>query len=257
MITLNGFYLYMPELFDDFSYLSTVGIIPDTLKRRLIMFYGEQYPYHQVPEILKQNIHDFVIINLPNWESKYKAYITEYKPLENYNRMETSTTTDNGGWSGTNEQTQTMDDVGKNAQSTTDGMTGNSNGTVTPNTTVTETGSNDNNVSAYNSSAYQPFNKSFTDNTRTESGTTTNVTDVSSDATQDIDGSYEQSRTNVTQGSDGRNTNNTKTYTDDAHGNIGVTTSQQMLQAELDLRNWVLYDEIMIMFSDNFLYKVY
>lgn len=42
-----------------------------------------------------------------------------------------------------------------------------------------------------------------------------------------------------------------------AHGNIGVTTSQQMLEAELDVSKWNLYDEIANLFIKEFCIFLY
>lgn len=41
------------------------------------------------------------------------------------------------------------------------------------------------------------------------------------------------------------------------YGNIGVTTSQQMLQAELDISAWNIYEKITDLFLDEFCIKVY
>lgn len=41
------------------------------------------------------------------------------------------------------------------------------------------------------------------------------------------------------------------------HGNIGVTTNQQMVQAELDLRRYNIYEDICNRFVDKFLLGVY
>ena len=41
------------------------------------------------------------------------------------------------------------------------------------------------------------------------------------------------------------------------HGNIGVTTSQQMLQSELDLAYWNLYEKISALFLAEFVIPVY
>ena len=41
------------------------------------------------------------------------------------------------------------------------------------------------------------------------------------------------------------------------YGNIGVTTSQQMLQAELDVRAWNIYEHITDLFIKDFLIPVY
>lgn len=40
-------------------------------------------------------------------------------------------------------------------------------------------------------------------------------------------------------------------------GNIGVTTSQQMITAELELRRFDIYDYICVLFEEDFLYQVY
>ena len=42
-----------------------------------------------------------------------------------------------------------------------------------------------------------------------------------------------------------------------AHGNIGVTTSQQMLQSELDIARWNIYEQITDLFLSEFCIMVY
>lgn len=53
------------------------------------------------------------------------------------------------------------------------------------------------------------------------------------------------------------NSNEILQKTGRAHGNIGVTTSQQMLQSELNLYKWNLYDEIANLFLNEFAIYVY
>lgn len=50
---------------------------------------------------------------------------------------------------------------------------------------------------------------------------------------------------------------NTNIRTGRAHGNIGVTTSQQMLQSELDIATWNLYEHITDMFLTEFIIPIY
>lgn len=53
-------------------------------------------------------------------------------------------------------------------------------------------------------------------------------------------------------------TNNLKLeHTARLHGNIGVTTSQQMLQSELDIAYWNLYDHIADVFLQEFVLPIY
>lgn len=84
--------------------------------------------------------------------------------------------------------------------------------------TSSGSGSNEDKKSAYDASTYQPFIKS-----ETSSAGNNQSTGLSSG-------------------------NEEGTHTGRTHGNIGVTTSQQMLQAELDIARFNLYDEISNLF---------
>ncbi len=57
-----------------------------------------------------------------------------------------------------------------------------------------------------------------------------------------------------TSASNGTNTND---RTGRAHGNIGVTTSQQMLESELDIAKWNIYKHITDLFLQEFTIMVY
>lgn len=50
---------------------------------------------------------------------------------------------------------------------------------------------------------------------------------------------------------------NDQVRTGRAYGNIGVTTSQQMLQAELDVSAWNMYEHIADIFASEFIIPVY
>ena len=83
--------------------------------------------------------------------------------------------------------------------------------------------------SAYDSSTYQPYDK-----VTTHATTDTDTTDRTS-TTIDNDSEH-----------NGR-----------IHGNIGVTTSQQMLTQELDMGYWNLYERITQLFLQEFVIPVY
>lgn len=85
----------------------------------------------------------------------------------------------------------------------------------------------DNTISAYNSSTMQPDTSSGSEGASLSSLNNTNTA---------------------------RNKN---VRTGRAHGNIGVTTSQQMLEAELSVAEWNLYDHIADVFLNEFVIPVY
>ena len=91
-------------------------------------------------------------------------------------------------------------------------------------------GTSTNEVSAYdNSTGYSPHDK--------------NTSSTSSTSSASSSGSSTSSNSNR---HDGR-----------VHGNIGVTTSQQMLQSEIDISRFNIYDEITNLFIDELLLAVY
>ena len=104
---------------------------------------------------------------------------------------------------------------------------GTSRTTGTNDTSTSGTATTD--VSAYDSTGYQPKEKMTTsetiDNDTTENNTST--------------------------------LDNTGRHTGRIHGNIGVTTSQQMLESELDLVYWNIYSRITDMFLKEFCIMIY
>lgn len=97
------------------------------------------------------------------------------------------------------------------------------------------TGNTENTRSAFDASDYQPHDKS----TSNSSGNNTSNSSTQANGTINEDEKTSNKRT-------GR-----------AHGNIGVTTSQQMLQSELDIAKWNLYDEITDLFLSEFCIYTY
>ena len=91
--------------------------------------------------------------------------------------------------------------------------------------TGTEDNTTERTKSAYDSSSYQPYDKVVSDTDTTDHVSTT--------------------------------VNNDSEHNGRVHGNIGVTTSQQMLQQELDLGYWNLYQRITQLFLQEFVIPVY
>jgi hypothetical protein len=83
--------------------------------------------------------------------------------------------------------------------------------------------------------------KQITDGDTTENGTITNTETGKDTENENVNG--------------GRTVKHTRTGR--AHGNIGVTTSQQMIQSERDLVVFNLYDVIAESFIENFCLMVY
>ena len=96
-------------------------------------------------------------------------------------------------------------------------------------------GTTTNEVSAYDSSSYSPHDQS------TSSSSGTNTSTATSNAT----------------GANNRTLGETVSHDAHLYGNIGVTTSQQMLKDELDVNEWNVYEHITDLFLNEFSIYVY
>lgn len=91
-------------------------------------------------------------------------------------------------------------------------------------------------VSAYDSSTYTPRDKVVSQNGKTNTGS---VNDNGNES-EDMSGNGKE----------------TKTYSQHMHGNIGVTSNQQMITQELDLRRFNIYTYIAEDFFENLMIGV-
>lgn len=75
------------------------------------------------------------------------------------------------------------------------------------------------------------------------------------------DSSYSPESYNINKGSSNGtsygNSSDDSTHTGRLHGNIGVTTSQQMLQSEIDIARFNIYEEISNLFVEEFCVMIY
>ena len=177
------------------------GLAKDTLTNNILLQGGEFEVLYSDPFFLQNAISIWADREAATFQRWVDALAIEYAPLENYDRHE--------DWTDTLDSDGTSRTTGTNDTSTS--------GTVTTD------------VSAYDSSGYQPKEKVTTaetiDNDTTENNTST--------------------------------LDNEGVHTGRIHGNIGVTTSQQMLESELDLGYWNIYSRITDMFLKEFCIMIY
>lgn len=228
---------------------------------------------------------------LDKYTKMQSLFSIEYAPLENYNMIESGTTSSTGTGGGTSEvtdsgtNTEVRDlatsytstgqdsETGSNTVTydTTDTVTHNTTDTTTFGHTVATTGNTSSTLNNTTTDTVAPFDsESFFNNSQTTGATSNTGTDTSSvvnsgqDSTKatgtdttahaGTEGTSSSNTTNTTKTDSGTNTgsvdttsnresstsySDTKeengTHTLTRHGNIGVTTSQQMLLSELEL----------------------
>lgn len=285
-MSIAGLYEYDPTIFDNFHVPGRImhdGFFEpyydvDLYISRIIFEAMDLELVYPNPSYMKKAIQMWSIGRLNSWDKIAEALFAYYNPIENYNRTET--------WKDTDSRTENWTDTDNRTESWTHGRTGTENSTVDVNrkdnlkektTGKTETKSDTttdvyteetNSAMAYNTDTWKDSTKTATDS---DTGVIANST-VDVDTTVDNTGTQDTKTT--TNGSTSENGNSTGTiggtlgrtgstggsvtHTGKVSGNIGVTTSQQMVTQELELRKQNQIIEIVVRdFIETFCILVY
>lgn len=186
------------------------GIEAADVEDHIIYKYGDAPLFSPDPDTVKFYIGRWSKRRLPLWE-RYKAAIElEYNPIENYDRNEYSKFTHGKSTAHTGTITDTPS------------------GTITDTPSGTITDSVDSTIeqqrAADNSSTFEPMDKEI------NSGKTNERTYTGYKEERSYQNYHEERTFNNTDTDSGDDITDSR-----IHGNIGVTTSQQMLISELDL----------------------
>lgn len=306
-LTLNGMYEYDPSIFDGM-------ILPADYDKPALLFEilqrsGQLYPYHQQPLILKEGIRLWFARNYLNFDRTMAALTAEYNPIENVyeNRKETTTygssTIMSGGHKDANSGKDTVthsekdttersyDDYKDTTERTHTNFKEDTTHDYTDNAKYTELtkmqGSHvtEQQVSAFDSSSYQPASKEGEsygtdmsggsdprqdEKTITGKYKDTKETTGSYKDTETVDGTYKDETTYGHKITTDNGLTMTRTYQQETeshagtdtfevfrHGNIGVTSNQHMINEELELRKFDIYTDIARRFENEFIVQVY
>lgn len=252
-LTLIGMYNHDPELFRFLSLPAAYDV--DTFRDVLLLDQGEKCVMYPQP--------DFFAHAVGIWSRKWAASLErialaltqEYNPLHNYDRYEKWEDHEEGDYK--NNLTHGGEDVTKHGGADTTTNTGTVTTTETGSTTEqTNNMTTEKTVSAYNSNAYQPDEKNTVNGSVVTSPDTTQT--VTPDTTETVTHGATETVTHGASedgtGDDRRDT----THEGHLYGNIGVTTSVQMLTAEVDARkNYNMYKIAAELFADDLLLMLY
>lgn len=205
------------------------GIEKDLLTDCILMRSGEFEILYPDPDFLKSAINVWSRKYYRTFEKWVNALNIEYDPLYNYDRTEEYEDTHAGTNSGNNVQTNNL--------TRTDDFT------RTDDLHNSQGGTNTHSEKAYNDANFVESQRDVSNLSGSNTGTVKNG--GTSKDTGNITGEFA--------GQDAwKNMHKARLF-----GNIGVTTSQQMLQSELDVARWSLYEHISDMFCNEFCIMVY
>lgn len=210
------------------------------------------------PSILQNVIVNWYNSHKYQYETLYKTTLLKYEPLQNYNRTEeVEDTTNKTGTDDTTfgsrtdtSTTNNTTNIGAQDNTNTDNETtkiGTINTETNSSTSKKGSESNEKEVAPYDAETYYNQEKdtlSFTN--RTDTNTSATTTDARTDTRTNNSSEKIGARIDTTESStsntfgghtDATNRNENETYTHTSHmyGNIGVTTSQHMLQSEREV----------------------
>lgn len=206
---------YDHTMFDDM--VLPPGVDLDSVVNCILEMHGHAVLYHPDPLFMKRAIKAWSQRRCSIWMKLLATTTVEYNPINNYDRNETIT----------ESTTETRSTDTKNNTDTSSNS----------NTTAKASGTDKHDVSAENTSEYQPDNMDTSENA-SEGSTTSSGTSVGASLTKD-DFTRTWTHKNVTQ------------------GNIGVTTTQEMLQSERKLVRYSVIEEIAQDYHTTFCLDIY
>ena len=234
-LSIMGLYNYNPEIFDDLTV--PAGIDKETVIDNILM---ECYDFELLfpsYNLMKIGIRTWSKTELPIWEKLYNTENLEYNPIWNVDGDITETREVTREKSG--QDNRVLNIVGDDNDVTT--------GVNNTDTVVESSGENTHSEAGYNE----------TDLVITEKD------ENSSESTTNVDGSFTENRSGnhrETQNNDGSNSEN-ETVGESLHtrrtGNIGVTTTQQMIREERDVVTFSTIKYITDSFKKRFCLLVY
>ena len=201
------------------------GIEKDNVVDNIILECGEFETLYSDPFFMRTAIGTWSNKHYRTFEKWIAALNLEYNPLENYDRQE--------DWTDTGDENTKV--------KFTDDTTTETDSSTTSEGSSEQNGNTENLVSAFDSSSYQESEKHVIDTDEEHTDEVSSNTKLTNDSEQNTEGEKDT----------------IDKHTGRIHGNIGVTTSQQMLQSELDIARFNIIQEITNLFMTELCICVY
>lgn len=245
-----------------FSLLSVPeGLDKETLVDFILAECSDLETLYPNPDVLKGLIGVWSITQQYEWNKLYNTLTLQYNPIDNYDRTETREFTSQAAGNSTDGGTDTVTSADTGTDTATSADTGTN--TVTSADTGTDTTSENstdlNQVKAFDSANFADKEKDTVNNSGSTTYGKTNTNTAVFGKTNTNTTNYGKTNTNTA--IYGHTNNNTFAKNDSenirAHGNIGVTTTQQMIEQERLTAKFSLYQVILDEFKQRFCLLVY
>lgn len=222
-LSILGLYQREPTLFDELELPGSMN--KDVLIDNILYEAATLEAYYPDPNFMKFMIGRWSFMNQSVWQKLYDTTVLEYNPIFNYDRTEE--------WSENEQMLDKRTLAGTERETSTD----NSSGEIRSSGTV----QSELNVSGYNESSYVPREQTIEtpDTLTSNTSETDRIVSIDKNDTENMDRKRDNIRT-------GR-----------AFGNIGVTTTQQMIKQERETVLFNMYKVITDSFIERFCLMIY
>lgn len=240
---LLGLYRANSELFS--GLVVPEGMSADVLRDNLLMETAELEIIYPDPVFMQSAIGMWAQKNYHVWEELYATLLYEYNPIWNKDGTRTETRDLAGTEDVTDGNSHSHDITSTRNLANSHDVTTTRNLAHTDDSTTTES------VFGFNSSTAADANKTVFDNDTSDTGTVRDAGSGSDTGTVRDAGTSSDTR------SIDRDTTDTGTITITEQGNIGVTSTQELIQRQRDVVQFNVYDYIIEEFKKRFCLMVY
>lgn len=230
---------YLPTMFDDITLPADLD--RETVISNIVKRCGLLSPVYSEPELMKEALDLWFASNQWTLEHLINIIKAEYSPIENTDRYDEQTRT----ISRELDRDDTFNETQTLAKNSTDTLTRSGTDTLKTDAETTVDASNEaiDSVSPYDSNNWSNSSKRTEDNGSTSTTDGTERRTLNTTEQRSLGGSDTQTHG----GTNGRDESEDTTdhFTQHLHGNIGVTTNQEMISQELELlQKFHIYDWI-------------
>lgn len=247
------------SLFDSFVWFDDPdnNVDKEQLKNRILMRCGEFEVLYSDPEFFASCINVWSAAYKRTFDKWLLAIYSEYNPIENYNMEESFTDTGSGSKTGTGNTSMTIDADDNKSMSNSSNGSASFDGSIVNTQTSNASRTEEHKVSAFDSSTYSPESQNtVSDNAGATANETNKNTTTSTNSGTATETNYHDETQTGTH-SNNETTTSQNLHTGARHGNIGVTTSQQMLEQEFKVALFSFYDRVADLFVKEFCVMVY
>lgn len=260
LIIPTQFVLEVPKWYTDLDFLAIGQKSLDRLY--LTQIYPDSVSAFD-PDLIDITISGILKRNEYRFNNLYRTIIQDYNPLENYNRMEATTVDIDGSNTDSTKADSTTVRTGSEVDTKSGGFSNSKTGTMAETTVFSGSEKHEQTGTVTSTNQTRAFNSGLTDTSKSTSTTPTGTNDTLSfadrkNATETAFNGYsdtteynalknQHSYDSVTDTTADTSTvsgvrKDKHVTTSHIHGNIGVTTSAQMLESERKLSNFDFFD---------------